>query len=259
MLKPMLLIQDISQWREFRNAYPANQSVGFVPTMGVLHKGHVSLMKASQQENDLTVVSLFVNQTQFNNPDDFTQYPRPMEADLELLKQTGVDICLIPNHHAIYNDDYRFRIIENKHSLHMEGVVRPGHFTGVLTVVMKLLQLVKPTRIYLGEKDYQQYQLIRDMIDAFFMDVEVKACPTIREPSQLPYSSRNQRLTPQQRELAERFAQIFHQKASIDSIISQLTAIGIRVDYVEDHDNRRFGAVNIGDIRLIDNYALRTT
>ena len=253
------LIKDLAQWREFRNSCPANQSVGFVPTMGVLHKGHVSLMRRSQQENDLTVVSLFVNQTQFNNPNDFALYPRPLEADLELLTQTGIDVCLLPDHQAIYKDDYRFRVFENEQSNRMEGLVRPGHFTGMLTIVMKLLQLVRPTRVYLGEKDYQQFQLVHDMVDAFFMDIEVKACPTIREPSQLPYSSRNQRLTPPQKELAERFAQIFHQHSSIDSIMSQLTALGIRVDYIEEHNGRRFAAVNIGDIRLIDNYALRTT
>lgn len=259
MPNTMQLIQDLSQWRAFRNACPNGQSIGLVPTMGVLHKGHVSLMKTSQQENDLTVVSLFVNQTQFNNPDDFALYPRPLDADLELLKQTGVDVCLLPDHHSIYKDDYRFRIIENKQTERMEGRIRPGHFTGVLTVVMKLLQLVRPTRVYFGEKDYQQFQLIHDMVDAFFMDIEVKACPTIREPSQLPYSSRNQRLTPDEYDLAEQFAQIFHQQIPIDSILAQLSAIGIRVDYVEEHDNRRFAAVNIGDIRLIDNYALRTT
>lgn len=259
MPNTMQLIQDLSQWRAFRNTCPNGQSIGFVPTMGVLHKGHVSLMKTSQQENDLTVVSLFVNQTQFNNPDDFARYPRPLEADLEVLQHEGVDVCLLPNHDAIYKDDYRFRITENKETQRMEGLVRPGHFTGVLTVVMKLLQLVRPARVYFGEKDYQQFRIIHDMVDAFFMNIEVKACPTIREPSQLPYSSRNQRLTPEQYALAEQFAQVFHQRASVDSILAQLSALGIRVDYVEEHEGRRFAAVHIGEIRLIDNYALRTT
>lgn len=258
MHKTMQLFQDIDQWRKFRHTIPTAQSVGFVPTMGVLHKGHVSLMKTSQQENDLTVVSLFVNQTQFNHSEDFAKYPRTVEADLELLQQTGVDICLLPDHQSIYKDNYRYRILEDQHSQRMEGIVRPGHFTGMLTVVMKLLQLVKPTRAYFGEKDYQQYQLIRDMVDAFFIDIEIKACPTIRETSQLPYSSRNQRFSSQQRQLAEQVAQIFHQKISMKEMLAQLASLGVPVDYLEEHENRRFIAVNIDDIRVIDNYATTT-
>jgi len=258
MAKVIQLFQDIEQWRKFRQTNLKEQSIGFVPTMGVLHKGHVSLMKESQQENDLTVVSLFVNQTQFNNPEDFSKYPRQLETDLELLQKTGIDICLLPDHQSIYKDNYRYRILENLESERMEGIVRPGHFTGVLTVVMKLLQLVKPNRAYFGEKDYQQYQLIRDMVDAFFMDIEIKSCPTIRESSQLPYSSRNQRFSPEQRTIAEQVAKIFHQKTSIQETLSQLAAIEVPVDYLEEHENRRFIAVNIDDIRMIDNYATTT-
>ena len=137
----------------------------------------------------------------------------------------------------------------------MEGKHRPGHFTGVLTVVMKLLNLVKPTRVYFGEKDYQQFQLIHDMADAFFMDVDVRACPTIREPSGLACSSRNLRLTPKQRELADQFAKLFHQPLPLNKILTQLKAREIDVDYLEEHNGRRFAAVHIGDVRLIDNYA----
>jgi pantoate--beta-alanine ligase len=139
----------------------------------------------------------------------------------------------------------------------MEGKHRPGHFNGVLTVVMKLLNLTQPHRAYFGEKDYQQLQLIRDMTNAFFMDVEIKACPTIRETSSLAYSSRNNRLSKEQRDIADQFAQIFHQRAlSIDQITHKLNNIGLIIEYLEVHDNRRFVAVKIGDIRLIDNYML---
>ena len=250
----MQLIHDLTEWNTFRNTCPTHQSIGFVPTMGALHQGHVSLIEASQRENDLTVVSIFVNPTQFNQPDDFTHYPRTLGADLQTLKQAGVQACLIPEPQAVYNDKYHCQITENAFSQHMEGSHRPGHFTGVLTVVMKLLQLVRPSRAYFGEKDYQQFQLIHDMAAAFFMNVDIKACPTIREPSQLPFSSRNQRLTPEQRKLADEYARIFHQPIPIDNIRSQLQTIGITVDYIEEHENRRFIAVQIGAIRLIDNY-----
>lgn len=250
----MKLIQDINEWRHFRKQIPANQSVGFVPTMGALHQGHASLMTASRNENDLTVVSIFVNPTQFNRPEDLNHYPRTLESDLIVLENAGVDICLFPDTAAIYNDNYRYQLIENSFSQHMEGKHRPGHFTGVLTVVMKLLNLVKPTRAYFGEKDYQQYRLLHDMADAFFMGIEIKACPTIRESSGLACSSRNLRLTPEQRKIADQFAQLFHQARPLDEILTELNALGIQVDYLEEHDGRRFAAVNIGDIRLIDNY-----
>lgn len=250
----MQLITQLTDWQAYRRQLPSDQSIGFVPTMGALHRGHRSLIDRSQHDNDITVVSIFVNPTQFNQTDDFTHYPRTLEADLALLTDAGVHACIVPEPDAIYNDHYRYQLDENHVSQQMEGQCRPGHFTGVLTVVMKLLQLTRPTRAYFGEKDYQQYRLIHDMTQAFFMDVEVIACPTIRESSQLPFSSRNQRLTPEQRELADKFARTFHQPIHIDTIRKQLENDGIIVDYIEEHDNRRFIAVRIGNIRLIDNY-----
>jgi pantoate--beta-alanine ligase len=135
-------------------------------------------------------------------------------------------------------------------------VKRPGHFSGVLTVVMMWLQIVKPQRSYFGEKDYQQYQLIRDMTQTFFMDIEIIACPTIREASGLAFSSRNTLLNAEERHVAEQFAQIFHQNKTCEDITKELRQLGINIDYVEDRQQRRFAAVYIGDIRLIDNYAL---
>jgi len=161
---------------------------------------------------------------------------------------------LLPDEQTMYADKYRYQLQENEYSLLMEGQQRPGHFTGVLTVVMKLLNLVKPQRAYFGEKDYQQLQLIREMVNAFFMDIDIKGCPTIRESSGLAYSSRNNRLNPEQRLLAEQFARIFHQQLPCAEIIAELISIGVAVDYIIDYQDRRFAAVNIGDIRLIDNY-----
>jgi pantoate--beta-alanine ligase len=138
----------------------------------------------------------------------------------------------------------------------MEGKQRPGHFTGVLTIVMKLLNLVKPHRIYLGEKDYQQFKLIHDMVDAFFMDIKVIPCPTIYEESGLAYSSRNNRLNQEQRNLAIQFAKLFHQALPSELLITKLNEIGVAIEYIEEYWGRRFIAVKIGDIRLIDNYLI---
>lgn len=252
----MNIISSLTTWRDIRSAFDSKETLGFVPTMGNLHAGHASLYKRSICENDYTIASLFINPTQFNQQDDFINYPKTLEADLDMLGHLGVDYCILPDEASMYPEGYRFQVQETVQSLMMEGTHRPGHFTGVLTVVMKLLNLVKPHRAYFGEKDYQQYQLIRDMVDAFFMGIEIIPCPTIREESGLAFSSRNNRLMPEQRQLANAFAQCFHQPLSSDEITKQLQAMGIEVDYIEENDTRRFAAVKIGDIRLIDNYPL---
>ncbi len=250
----MKIYHNLDEWRQVRATLPANLSTGFVPTMGNLHIGHASLFTTSKQENDCTIASIFINPTQFNQQADFTHYPRTLDEDLEILASTGVDYCLLPDEKTIYADGYRYQISENRYSLQMEGQHRPGHFTGVLTVVMKLLNLAKPTRAYFGEKDYMQLQLIRDMAAAFFMDVDIITCPTIRETSGLAFSSRNGRLNPEQRQLADQFARIFHQAVPCEQIIAELGEIGVDVEYIEEHAGRRFAAVKIGDVRLIDNY-----
>lgn len=252
----MKIFHGINEWLEARKSLPPENSLGFVPTMGNLHAGHASLFKQSKQDNELTLVSIFINPTQFNQPDDFTNYPRSLAADLVLLADLGVDYCLLPNEQEIYNDNYRYQVHETELCQLMEGKQRPGHFTGVLTVVMKLLNLVKAKRAYFGEKDFQQYLLIQEMAKAFFMDVEIKACPTIRETSGLAYSSRNNRLTRDQKVEAERFAKIFHQNKSCELLREELQKHKIHVEYLEEYQQRRFIAVKIGDIRLIDNYSL---
>jgi pantoate--beta-alanine ligase len=230
--------------------------LGIAPTMGNLHAGHKSLFVRSKKENEYTATTLFVNPTQFNKADDFTYYPRTLEADIELMNDAGVDFCILPTEQEMYADGYKYQIHENELCKLMEGTHRPGHFNGVLTVVMKLLQLVKPTIAYFGEKDYQQYLLIKGMVEAFFMGIEIKSCPTVREASGLAYSSRNNRLTKEQKTLAEEFAHIFHQNQSPAVITETLKAKGVEVEYIEDYQNRRFAAVLIGGIRLIDNYSL---
>lgn len=249
----MKIYNNMSEWQRARQAFPTDCSIGFVPTMGNLHQGHASLFTTSIQENDCTVASVFINPTQFNQQSDFTNYPRTLDDDLDLLAKTGVNHCLLPDEQAIYPDDYRYQIDETRYSNQMEGLHRPGHFKGVLTVVMKLLNLTKPHRAYFGEKDYMQLQLIRDMVSAFFMDIEIKGCPTIRETSGLACSSRNRRLSPDAREMADQFAKIFHQAIPCAQIRQELESIGVAVEYIEEHMDRRFAAVNIGGVRLIDN------
>ncbi|HEY5552155.1 MAG TPA: pantoate--beta-alanine ligase, partial [Opitutaceae bacterium] len=186
---------DLKQWREERESgHFASGRIGFVPTMGALHEGHRSLLRRARAENELVVTSVFVNPTQFDNKDDLATYPRTLESDVEFAGDL-VDAVVAPNAAALYADDYRYRVIETDLSRVMEGEQRPGHFDGVLTVVMKFLNLVRPERAYFGRKDWQQLQLVRGMAAAFFLPVEIVECETERDPDGLAMSSRNRRLS----------------------------------------------------------------
>ncbi len=229
---------------------------GFVPTMGALHNGHISLIQASQKQNPYTLVSIFLNPTQFNNPQDFQQYPVNLEEDLKILEELEVDAVFLPQVEDMYPDGYHYKITEDNLSRDLCGKTRLGHFDGVLTVVMKLLQIVRPNRAYFGEKDYQQLKLVKDMVQAFFMDVEIVACPTVRSSEGLALSSRNKRLSPEGIEKAQYFAQQLRSVTSLTDLEKQLNAIDISVDYLEEHLGRRFAAVHIENVRLIDNVPL---
>ena len=208
------------------------------------------------RENDKTVVSIFVNPTQFNDPKDLKAYPTQLETDLELLKALEVDLVFSPEEKDVYPDSYRFKLSENQDSKLLCGADREGHFDGVLTVVMKLFHIVNPTHAYFGEKDYQQLSLISDMAKAFFMDVKVVGCPTFRSREGLALSSRNERLSTQARAKAPNFAKILQSAPSIDEARAELDAQGFEVVYLDQLWNRRFGAVKLEDVRLIDNVAL---
>lgn len=241
-------------WREERLAQiRAGQTLGFVPTMGALHEGHRSLVRRSKAENARTLVSIFVNPTQFDDPADLARYPRPLESDLAVLRAEGADFVFLPRQPDLYADGYRYRISETDLSTVMEGKHRPGHFDGVITVVLKLLQIASADRAYFGEKDWQQLTLVRGMVQAFFLQTTIVACPTIREPDGLALSSRNQRLSRQERERAPHFFRTLSTACSSAAAAAELRALGFAVDYVEDRDGRRLGAVRLGDVRLIDN------
>ena len=251
-----MILHSIASWKNIKKQELAGRSIGFIPTMGNLHQGHLSLCQKSALENDITVISIYVNPMQFNDTQDFSQYPRTLAQDMQQLEDAKVDYCLLLSDTEMYADDFNYQVCENQLSQTMEGVHRPGHFTGMLTIVLKLLAGVAPTNAYFGEKDYQRYLLISSMQKAFFLDCEVIACPTIREDSGLPFSSRNRRLSLEDRKLADRFAQVFLQKdVSIEDINQQIQALGIEIDYCQEYLGRRWVAVRIGPIRILDNYA----
>ena len=244
-------------WREERQELArAGLTLGFVPTMGALHEGHLSLVRRSRAENDRTLVSIFINPTQFDEPSDLARYPRTTEADLEALRAEGTDFVLLPRAEQLYRDGFRYRMTEHECSRTLEGAHRPGHFDGVLTVVMKLLQIAQPERAYFGEKDWQQLSLVRGMVDAFFLLVTIVACPTVREPDGLALSSRNSTLRPADRQRAPLLYKALSSAQTAEQAARELSASGFVVDYVEDRDGRRLGAVRIGGVRLIDNLPL---
>jgi pantoate--beta-alanine ligase len=174
-------------------------SIGFVPTMGALHRGHISLVEKAKKENEIVVVSIFVNPTQFNDPGDLQRYPRNLEADLKLLEPTGCDFVFAPDVNEIYPEPDT-RVFEFGYlSQVMEGKFRPGHFNGVAQVVSKLFDIVKPGKAYFGQKDFQQLAIIKKLAKDFYPSIQIVACPIVREPDGLAMSSRNMLLTVDQR------------------------------------------------------------
>jgi pantoate--beta-alanine ligase len=221
--------------------------------MGALHEGHLALVRRSRSENDRTLVSIFVNPTQFDDPADLERYPRTLDADLAMLRAEGTEYVLLPREADFYRDGFRFKVTETLSSRTLEGAHRPGHFEGVLTVVMKLLIVAQPDRAYFGEKDWQQLALVRGMVDAFLLPVTIVACPTVRERDGLAMSSRNRRLRPDERSRAPELYRVLSTASSAGQASRELSRSGFVVEYVEDRDGRRLAAVRLGDTRLIDN------
>ncbi len=251
----MKILRNITEWRSLRRTLRG--SVGFVPTMGAIHAGHTSLMTRSVADNDLTVVSIYVNPTQFNNAGDLANYPGTLAEDLAACEAVGVDYVITPTYDDIYADGFRYQIDETRFSRELCGAHRKGHFTGVLTVVMKLLNIVNPDRAYFGEKDYQQFLLVRDMVDAFFMDVEIVACETVRERDGLALSSRNALLSCDARKRASKLNRLLRSPYSDAEVAHKMAGVGFDVDYIVTTLGRRFVAASVdcGDhaVRLIDN------
>lgn len=189
--------------KKFLHNLPSNQTtVGLVPTMGALHEGHLDLVRKAKENSDVVIVSVFVNPTQFNNPDDFAKYPKTLDNDLDLLKNIGADAVFVPDNQEIYPELPLIKIDFGDLERSLEGAFRPGHFNGVGIVVSKLLNIVKPHKAFFGQKDLQQVAVIKRLVKDLSFDVEIIVIPTVRASSGLALSSRNMRLSPEQREIA---------------------------------------------------------
>lgn len=254
-------------------------SVGLVPTMGALHEGHLSLVRRAEKENDIVVASVFVNPVQFNNSTDFEKYPRTPERDIEMLQNAGCDAVFVPSEKEIYpvpvTDKYDFGDLERV----MEGVCRPGHFNGVAIVVRKLFEIVMPDRAYFGEKDFQQQAIIRKLVADLSLNLTIVPCDIVREKDGLAMSSRNMRLTPEERAVAPMIYKVLSEVAALKDSLSpdemKKSALekyadikDFDIEYVEITDEtnlksikswdncknaRIFVALQLGQVRLIDN------
>jgi pantoate--beta-alanine ligase len=249
----------VAEWLEYRRAL-SRKSIGFVPTMGALHRGHGSLVERCRRENDVVVVSIFVNPTQFNDPKDLDRYPRMLQSDLALLESLGTDEVILPTVSELYPQGYRFRVeghasqdLPNESTNVMEGAFRPGFLAGVMTVVLKLLNIVRADRAYFGEKDYQQLRVVADMVRDFFVPTEIIPCPTVRDASGLAESSRNKLLPAEAKAKAACLYGALTSAANVADARAHLEANGFTVDYVEEHWGRRFAAAFLDGVRLIDN------
>lgn len=217
----MKVIEHIEELISYINSIKQeNKTIGLVPTMGALHKGHVSLITRARQENDVVVCSVFVNPIQFNNKEDFNKYPRDVEKDKTLLEANGCDVVFTPDAKEVYaqepSEQFTFGPLEQV----MEGKQRPGHFNGVATIVSRLFDWTKPNRAYFGQKDFQQIAIIKDMVRQLQSPVQIVECPIVREESGLAISSRNARLSDEARAMAPKIHQILNKSAEIKDNIS---------------------------------------
>lgn len=269
-------MQIIKSIREFR-ALKITSPLGFVPTMGALHAAHLTLIKQSISNNTVTVVSIFVNPTQFNDPSDLKNYPTPTEKDITQCEQSGVDYLFMPDINTMYFDNEVLLETPNGLGNILEGACRSGHFNGVLRVVLKLLNIIKPTHLYLGQKDAQQLAIINKMVTDFFIDVTVVPCPLIRHNDGLAMSSRNTLLSANERIMALSLSKalfnaeqlIQHGEDNCLSLKQSMLTILAKttdVEYVEilardfspiDQIKQGYSiilvAAKVGKIRLIDN------
>lgn len=276
----MKLIQTIQELRTELDALrKEGKTIGLVPTMGALHAGHASLVKRAVAENDVVVVSDFVNPTQFNDKNDLLKYPRTLDADCKLLEECGASFVFAPSVEEIYPEPDTRQFSYAPLDTVMEGKFRPGHFNGVCQIVSKLFLIVEPTRAYFGEKDFQQLAIIREMVRKYPFNLEIVGCPIVREADGLALSSRNARLSDEQRIQALQISKtlfasleyaqthtLAETKAFVESAIS--TAEGLRLEYFEIVDGNSLqtvcdwkdgsyivGCITVfcGEVRLIDN------
>jgi len=280
----MLVIEKIQQIKELSARWKKERkTIGLVPTMGCLHDGHLSLIRKSREECDVTVVSIFVNPTQFGPKEDYTAYPRIFEQDCEDCENDKVDVIFAPSVEEIYPDGFQTSVSVKLLQNHLCGLSRPGHFDGVATIVLKLFNIVSPHKAYFGEKDYQQLQIIKRMVNDMNLDTAIVDMPIVREPDGVAMSSRNKYLNPEDRGSAKILRKIIKEAEHLiingeiepETVLSALHKIAkkeknIVVDYIslcdpdtlEDLDSLEKDvlvavAVKIGNTRLIDNMVIR--
>lgn len=282
----MLLFKRVSDLQKHLNTFKnKGLHIGFVPTMGALHRGHISLIDRSRNECDVTVASIFVNPTQFNNITDLEKYPRTVEKDIEMLAESGCEILFMPDVSEVYPNGMTPSVKFNFGKLDrvLEGVFRPGHFEGMAQVVHRLLEIVHPNRLYMGQKDFQQAAIVGRMLELIKSDTELVACPIQREPDGLAMSSRNARITPEDRskvaliyqtltEAAERVGEYNPADIQRLALTKLKTEPHFKVEYFEIVDGRTLlpiqlfedtdyavalVAVWVGEVRLIDNMILK--
>lgn len=272
---------DLSKWLEIQRKNKIN--TGFVPTMGALHSGHISLIEFSKKDNPVTVASIFVNPAQFNDPKDFEKYPVTIERDINMLEQAGCDVLFLPSVMEMYPagtapaKHYNLGFLETV----LEGKYRPGHFQGVCLVVERLLEIVRPHNLYLGQKDYQQCMVLARLVELMQQDTKVNICPTLRENDGLAMSSRNMRLNEAERKTAVAIYQSLSaikenlKPGDTASLIQKATDLlekaGFRIDYVEIADAASLSHISnwdgkqkavalaaafLNEVRLIDNMLL---
>lgn len=274
----MQIIDSLKEITHISRNWDSRQKIGFVPTMGALHEGHLALVKQSLSSCDITIVSIFVNPAQFGPKEDFNRYPQTFEQDYQALLELGVDYIFLPNASQMYPEGYKTWINIDKITEVLCGASRPGHFTGVATVVLKLVNLVRPTLMFMGEKDFQQVVVLETMLNDLNLETKISRCPIIRNNSGLALSSRNRYLSPEELTIAPalyKAMQEFRTSANkgnndagelLTSLAQNLVDKGFKIDYLEIVDsatlekqsivqqgNRLIIAVYLGKTRLIDN------
>ena len=270
-MKVLYSVEEIQLWRNQNS----NVKIGFVPTMGALHKGHLELVNACKAKSDISVVSIFVNPTQFNDQNDLKKYPSSLENDLKLLQKANVDVVFIPDYADLYFGEEQLEVDIKDLDLKLEGEVRPGHFDGVIRVLSIFFRLLNPSLSFFGEKDFQQVLVVEQLVHQHFSQIQLVRCPTSREPNGLARSSRNKHLSNEEFIKAGEIFQVLNwfknqvnQHNIKDTLLNAKEKLSntFDVEYLELRDevelnqvidsllnSRLFVAVKLGNIRLIDN------
>ncbi|MDP6924635.1 MAG: pantoate--beta-alanine ligase [Candidatus Scalindua sp.] len=261
----MEVITEINEMRaRVLSAKDRKRSIGLVPTMGVLHDGHISLIRSARKENDEVVVSIYLNPTQFDNNDDFDKYPRQLNKDIDVIRKENADVVFAPCTEEMYPEGFCTNVTDDRLSDTMCGRVRPGHFNGVSTIVTKLFNIIQPDLAYFGQKDYQQSAIIKRLVTDMNMEIDIRVCPTVREEDGLALSSRNGRLSPEERQDAlcihgsllkarEMFASNIR---DAKEIIGEMTSVIKDAEYTKIDYISIVNADTLEDLSLINGKAL---